>query len=429
MNKSYEDQKKAFDEAPLCCICNQKPKVDGKWTCESSTKCKKPPKFDYKSFFDIRNEVILTNETIQNGQDETKRYMLKIPYNTRERAVKKAVDSRTTCIANLKAKNIKHFKLGFKSKHDTSQIAYFDASSLSLRKQSVIFCHRKEFLGITDKKKTVIDSTLRFSKRGQKDVQRYFNSGVKRDYSVILDGTNYYICVTMKQDKTFTSEQEKSTAIALDPGIRTFATGFDTCGRIITTSSVMKESMKRLHTRLDKVTSFIQTQKEDRKKPEAERVNTWKAYGRKTKTDLCKLKKLKLRLFKKLRDSVDDSHKKISSELAKRYDYIIFPEFGTSKMLKESTLSSVAKRNMASFSFFRFKQQMLQACKRYQTKLIVTTEEFTSKTCSCCGHMYEINSDKTYKCRNASCGEVFDRDINAAKNIFVKTITSYGQLE
>ena len=44
-------------------------------------------------------------------------------------------------------------------------------------------------------------------------------------------------------------------------------------------------------------------------------------------------------------------------------------------------------------------------------------ESFTSKTCSSCGSRYNIGSSKTYNCSN--CKTTMDRDINAAKNIFI----------
>ena len=61
-------------------------------------------------------------------------------------------------------------------------------------------------------------------------------------------------------------------------------------------------------------------------------------------------------------------------------------------------------------------------CDRTNTKLVIVTEEYTSKTCGKCGTLHpNLGSKKKYEC--GSCGMEMDRDINAARNIMMKYIS------
>jgi putative transposase len=49
------------------------------------------------------------------------------------------------------------------------------------------------------------------------------------------------------------------------------------------------------------------------------------------------------------------------------------------------------------------------------------TEEYTSKTCTNCGHLHgALGSNKVYDC--ASCGVVYDRDAGGSRNILIKNM-------
>jgi putative transposase len=74
-----------------------------------------------------------------------------------------------------------------------------------------------------------------------------------------------------------------------------------------------------------------------------------------------------------------------------------------------------------SLSHFQFKMKLKYQCLKWQRKLHIVNESYTSKTCGRCGNINnELGSSKSYKC--SKCHLEIDRDINGARNIYLKNI-------
>ena len=66
----------------------------------------------------------------------------------------------------------------------------------------------------------------------------------------------------------------------------------------------------------------------------------------------------------------------------------------------------------------RFTDTLKWKCKKFGTDLHEVNPAYTSQTCSCCGSRIELTlKDRILKC---SCGNIMDRDVNAAINIAAK---------
>lgn len=113
----------------------------------------------------------------------------------------------------------------------------------------------------------------------------------------------------------------------------------------------------------------------------------------------------------------------VGSYLAKNHDVIVLPTFETSSMVvkKQRKLRNKTARAMMTWAFYQFSQTLEHLCNRYGSKLVRITEEYTSKTCTKCGHVHRnLGSSKNFKC--PKCGYEIPRDFNGAVGIFLKAM-------
>jgi putative transposase len=61
--------------------------------------------------------------------------------------------------------------------------------------------------------------------------------------------------------------------------------------------------------------------------------------------------------------------------------------------------------------------------KEWNKLLFVLPEEYTTKTCSCCGTLNDPKCSKIYYCEK--CNIHMGRDVNASKNILMKGIKTF----
>jgi putative transposase len=105
----------------------------------------------------------------------------------------------------------------------------------------------------------------------------------------------------------------------------------------------------------------------------------------------------------------------------------MIPKFETSQMIRRATrkISSSTVRQMTSWSHYRFRERLLFKCRQTGCKVAIVDEAWTSKTCSACGKIdHSLAGRKLYACDH--CGMKMDRDINGAKNIFLKNYEALG---
>ncbi len=123
------------------------------------------------------------------------------------------------------------------------------------------------------------------------------------------------------------------------------------------------------------------------------------------------IRKVINRLYDAKNRKINDFQHKVSRALGSTYDTIYAEDLSVKKM-SEGNWTNLNKsiRNAKLAQFISFLQ--------YKTNnLILVNPKNTSKTCNSCGKIHENLklSERTISC---SCGAVYDRDENAAKNIF-----------
>ena len=203
----------------------------------------------------------------------------------------------------------------------------------------------------------------------------------------------YYIHLPVKisiDDIVFDTQD----TIALDPGVRTFQTGYSPNGSVIEIGNKDGDRILKLYQKADIIASNPTLQKR------------------------------KLRIYRKISNLVDDLHWKTIAYLVNNYNTILIPDFRVQQMLKQKgVISKETKRVMSAFSFYKFKQRLLWKAGMKGVKVHVVNEYFTSKTCSCCGYIKRnLKGEETFNCNQ--CNSVIGRDINGARNIFIKYIPS-----
>jgi len=165
---------------------------------------------------------------------------------------------------------------------------------------------------------------------------------------------------------------------------------------LIQTVRIKKDQIKKLQNKLDKMKSL-----RDKK------IISRKRY-----------KNRENRIYNKLEHLIDDMHFKTINSLVKNYQVIFLPIFESQEIVRKNKYGN---RNLLQLKHYRFRMRLAERCKiEKETRLVVCTEEYTSKTCTRCGSLNDVGSSEVYQCSN--CDLIIDRDVNGARNIFIKCV-------
>ncbi len=295
----------------------------------------------------------LSNLQINEWETET-------PKEIRANAVKDVVKAYKTCFSQ------KHtFKMHFRSKKR-------NIGSLGIQKQSISFKNKRLYLYST---------FLNPIKLGKRTIKRM--KEINHDCRLTFDGLYFNLIIPYKKN---IKELKQTETIALDPGLRTFQTGFSQ-------GMVIEIDRTKLLNKLKKKLDF-----------------------------LCSKRRLKYKRQKKQRqitNVVDDLHWKTIDFLTKHYKNIILPEFESQEMMGKN---KNVNRSFNILKHYRFKTRLKEKINEIKDlNVYIVNESYTSKTCSQCGIInVNLGSKKTFICSDNLCNIVIDRDINAARNIFIK---------
>jgi putative transposase len=215
---------------------------------------------------------------------------------------------------------------------------------------------------------------------------------------------HFYLCIPKKLDKYNGPPQNK--VIAFDPGMRTFCTGYDPDGIIVELGKSDISRIYRLCNSYDKLQSKWS-------QPTTKHAKRYR------------YKKAGARIQRRIRNLVDEFHKKTTKWVCENYSTIFLPKFETQKMVSkcQRKINSKTARNMLTWSHYRFKIRLMNKAREYPNcRVIICGEEYTSQTCSECGYLHrKIGGAKESKC--PGCNQESDRDFNAARNILLKNMS------
>lgn len=314
----------------------------------------------------LRNRLVKD----ENYQTENQ-WVRELPADTRDYAVKELLKAFKT---NLKAHQ--SFQMTFKSKKKSQSIEF--------RAQRQYNVSRGNYKFLSEIKKTEPVPDLTHDIKVQQTPNGSFN-------------------MIIPMDVVRNENQVPHRIISIDPGVRTFMTGYSPDGFVYHLGNNDIQRMSRLLHQQYKLQSRV------------------KQHKRKNKH---RIRKAFKRMSYRIKHLVDECHKKLTHWLFENFDYIIIPKLDTSAFCRKNMSRKVKNkikvwRHCSLIDRLHFKQR-----EYLDSTLLVPSEEYTSKTCSHCGSLnHSLGRSKEFVCPEPSCQRVFDRDVNGAFNILLKVLT------
>lgn len=200
-------------------------------------------------------------------------------------------------------------------------------------------------------------------------------------------------------------ETQVNDIVSLDPGVRTFLTSWSPNGEAYKLGDENATQFYEHLVRIDKLVSSVS-----------------KAKGRSKYRKNARLQALRDRV----KNIQRDLHYQCAHFLVSRYDTLIIPVFGSKQMSSKLNrrLRTKTVRSMLGLGHYAFRQRLKEVAERRNVQILECTEEYTSKTCSCCGWIHpRLGGSKMFTCGH--CGAKVDRDLQGAFNIFLKYVTTH----
>lgn len=225
------------------------------------------------------------------------------------------------------------------------------------------------------------------------DVRNIGDVNPENTVQVSFENGKWWLISSFEKERS--QPTEKSEIVALDPGVRTFQTTYSPDGTSRKLGDQASCRIFRLMKYADKLSKF-----KDRRS-----------------------RQKRLRMERRVGNLVDEMHWKIARELTTQYDTIVIPPFETQKMARRwnRKINKTAVRMMLRLAHYRFRMKLIHMANKLGSRVIVCTEEYTSKTCGHCSEIHHtLGSAKKFNC--PQCSIVLDRDGNGARNICLKAV-------
>ena len=308
-------------------------------------------------------------------QNKEHDYIKAVPCQIKNRAV---YDYRKALSINkMKAKRSgKPFEMKFKSKKNPKQSCYIPKTAI---KSSGIY--------------HTIAGKLKMTERD------WFENEDIKACRLTLEFGKWFIVIP--KEVAITPIENQGGVVAIDPGVRTFATYFSTEGYFGKLGQGAFDRILKLNLKIDKLISKLSTEKDRNKKSN--------------------LKRSIFNIRFKIRNLIDELHWKTIKFFTSRFKVIIFPPFNVSEMVKKSKrkLPKKVVRSMNCFRFYEFKERLKLKCRENGVTFVESSEAFTSKTNSFTGELMEnLGGKEKFMFNNV----LVDRDINGARNILIRAM-------
>ncbi len=218
-------------------------------------------------------------------------------------------------------------------------------------------------------------------------------SGRTLSATVSKQADGWYVTILVETNDILSGPLGGGT-VGVDLGIKNLA--------VLSTGEVLPplKPHRALHTRLVRLSRSLSR----KKKGSCNRA--------KAKTKLAKL-------HKRIADIRNDALHKLTHRLATEFETIAIEDLNVKGMVRNRHLA----RSVSDAGFGEFRRQLEYKAAMTGASIFVVDRFYpSSKTCSTCGEIHEMKlSDRVMVCH---CGNVMDRDLNAAINLKNKAVSS-----
>lgn len=198
------------------------------------------------------------------------------------------------------------------------------------------------------------------------------------------------------------SPRQRKT-VALDPGDRTFLTGYSPEGQVFEICPGDNAKLHKVAERVDQLQS------------------RWTEVSGRTRR---RMKRRAHRLRRRLRNLTTEVHRKAAKLLVASYDTILIPRFEVSQMVEKQdrVIGAKTARSLLHWRHYAFRQLLIAKAREVPgVKVLEVSEAYTTKTCGACGHNHAtIGSSKVFTC--PTCRLKLGRDPHAARNVFLRNM-------
>ena len=380
IQQRYDKKKQTFYQCETCIHC-MKPKQPDSWMCEDHTKKEIPWKLNI-TLPSVRPVVMSSDKSVSKEES----WQCVVPYDTRQMAIQDAVKAYKSATSLKSQGHISHFELKPRTKKHINQTFWITPEAIT--QDWRIFVRRTK-----DKSK------LRIRKRQKKLLAEWLPKGADSYSKIQKNGDAYYLVLSGPDTKPNVPAPRE--CISLDPGSRTFQSGYTTDGSCYQFGFRQKEQIQKLHQRLD----MLQAKRTE---------SSPKTKGR--------IQKRMRGLHKKIQDIIFNLHSQTASFMAKNFQTIVLGKLDTGRILKQNHLASKTNRMLQTLSHYKFQQKLEGQCSKYNRCFVLQNESYTTKTCGLCGTMNEcVGGKDVFQCEK--CGLESDRDFHAARNILLKWLS------
>jgi transposase len=318
---------------------------------------------------------------IKQSNSGNKKFKTQVNSHVLDGAIQDACAKYKSCLTNLKRGNIKYFRLRYLKQTKDSKIMKIEKYFIDKDKNT--FCNsvfKEPF--ILKRKESNIDFKL---------------SEINSDFTIHYNTkTNEF--TLLNPIKTIQQRLHKNKdTISLDPGIRTFQTGFSN-NKCIKIGTNLSPKIKKYLEKMDRING--------------------------SDINIRIKQKIQKKCNKKIQNLMDDLHWKSINYLTNNFGNILIGNLSTKSIVKNNSsnaLDKTTKRIGLFMKLHQFKKRLEYKCKERKIGYAEIDEAYTSKTCTKCSNLNNnLGSSKMHNCNK--CKIKIDRDFGGARNILINSL-------